>query len=674
MMLKYQKNIPPDIIYSPLVLLYQGTLFSLIAHLIMSGIAVWIMTSIAKDGDIKFWFVGVLLILSYRLIISLLFKQSKHIENEEFWQRLFLLGVFLSGAMWGALSLFFIELDDLTYELVILIIVVGISSNSVSTLNASLFAYPLFVFPAILPFMPVLYKHGGDIHIALFIMLFVFLIMTLTLGRRAYNNTMKLVSLNAENSDLISRLEFRNTSLQNKNEEIFTAWHLETKGKQLLEQMFESTDVLIAYMDKDFNFLRVNKAYAAVEDKLPEDYVGRNYFSEYSDDENLRIFKQVINSGKAVRLSAKATEHRRFGLRYCNWSLQPVLDDEGNVSGLLLSLINVTPEKLAELDAIKKEAYLYAVMETAADGIIITDASGIIESINTMGASIFGYQKFELVGKNLSFLMPVSIGLGHKKIMRDYLLNKSSSRIVGRTLEATGRRHNGEEFPVSVTVSEAEIQGRIVFMGIVRDISKQKRDTDELIRSRNEAENLNEILNEKNKQLEYLSSNDALTGLANRRKYNELIEREWERAKRNKSKLSIIIIDIDHFKAYNDFYGHLSGDECLRRVAQLLAYSLKRATDFIARYGGEEFVCVLPDTDMESTVLVAEEFRKVIEDAGLSHLKSQTADVVTVSLGVASMIPVPGTSIGDLVSRADKALYMAKNNGRNRVCVEDKQE
>ncbi|MDH5359613.1 MAG: diguanylate cyclase, partial [Gammaproteobacteria bacterium] len=594
MMHKLRPNSPTNIISSRLELLYQGTLFALAAHLIMSGIILWIIKTRTEAGDVQLWFMGMLLIMAYRSLIYVLFRQLSRFNNTILWERLFLVGVFLSGVMWGSLSLYFLEYDNLIYELVILIIVIGISSSSVTTLNASPFAYSLFVLPAILPYMPVLYHHGGDIHIALLIVLIVFMFLTLLLGKRAHLHSIQLDCLNTENRDLITRLESLNKSLLNKNEEISTAWYLESKGKQLLEKMFESTDVLVAYMDKDFNFLRVNKSYADSEDKTPEYFVGRNYFSEYPDDENGRRFSQVINSGQAVHLSAKASEHSRFGLRYYNWSLQPVLDDDEQVLGLLLSLTNVTPEKLAELDALKKEAYLHAVMETAADGIITTDESGVIESINTMAAAIFGYHKVELVGKNLSLLMPMSMGVGHETIMHDYLLKRSDSRIVGRTLETTGCRYNGEEFPISVTVSETEIQGRIVFMGIVRDIFRQKRDTDELIRSRNEAENLNEILNEKNKQLEYLSSNDALTGLANRRKYNELIEREWERAKRNQSCLAIIIIDIDHFKAYNDFYGHLSGDECLRRVAQLLSHSLKRATDFIARYGGEEFICVLP--------------------------------------------------------------------------------
>lgn len=607
------------------------------------------------------------LILLYRWLIYFYYIRQAGSVDSELWERLFLFGVFLSGAIWGGLSLLFLEFYDIKYELLILVTVVGIASSSVTTLNASRFAYPIFVLPALLPFASIFYLHGGDIHNTLAVMLGIFIVMTLFLGRRAHSYTIRLLALDVENKDLILRLENWNSSLLEKNEEIETAWDLQTKDKQLLEKMFENTDVLIAYMDKAFRYIRVNKAFADAGNQLPEYFVGKNHFDIYPDEENEGIFDTAITSRKAVNVEAKPYQHPQLGLSYWNWSLQPVLDHDSHVQGLLLSVMDVTRARMAELEALRKERYLHTIMETAADGIITADVSGNIESINSMGAAIFGYQQIELIGKNLSVLMPHAIGQRHEAVMQSYIENKSESQILGRVLETTGCRYNGDEFPISVTVSESEIQGRIVFTGIFRDISKHKKDRDDVIQARNEAEHLNTILQEKNLQLEYLSSNDALTGIANRRKYNELIEREWQRAKRNTSSLSVIIIDIDHFKAYNDFYGHQSGDECLRRVAQILSGALKRATDFIARYGGEEFVCVLPETSLDNAVIVAEGLRTAIESARLEHERSLTQDVITISAGVACMTPGAEQTIGDLVSLADKALYKAKNEGRNRV-------
>lgn len=129
--------------------------------------------------------------------------------------------------------------------------------------------------------------------------------------------------------------------------------------------------------------------------------------------------------------------------------------------------------------------------------------------------------------------------------------------------------------------------------------------------------------------------------------------------------MSIIMIDIDHFKAYNDFYGHGSGDECLKKVAKRLSEIIKRPNDMIARYGGEEFVCLLPATDLEGAKNLADDMRRAIISLSIPHEKSTTADYVTISLGVSSIIPQKDASSEILLKQADKALYMAKKESRN---------
>ena len=133
--------------------------------------------------------------------------------------------------------------------------------------------------------------------------------------------------------------------------------------------------------------------------------------------------------------------------------------------------------------------------------------------------------------------------------------------------------------------------------------------------------------------------------------------------------MSLLLIDIDYFKSYNDHYGHQQGDECLHRVAQVLSAKLMRGTDFIARYGGEEFVCVLPDTGLEHAVRQAEALRLAVESAQLPHEKPTVSNFVTVSVGVGCLVPEQKTLVSELVSQADQALYMAKSQGRNRVCT-----
>ncbi|HFQ88854.1 MAG TPA: PleD family two-component system response regulator [Desulfobulbus sp.] len=174
-------------------------------------------------------------------------------------------------------------------------------------------------------------------------------------------------------------------------------------------------------------------------------------------------------------------------------------------------------------------------------------------------------------------------------------------------------------------------------------------------------------LAEANKVLERLSSLDGLTGVPNRRRFDQLLRKEWQRAIRHGSSISIIMMDIDFFKLFNDTYGHQGGDDCLRQVAGILEKSVQRETDMVARYGGEEFVAILPETGVKGALAVAEDMRANVEARKIPHENSKITDHVTISVGVATTVPERGSQPEDLIAAADQALYQAKNNGRNRV-------
>ena len=164
---------------------------------------------------------------------------------------------------------------------------------------------------------------------------------------------------------------------------------------------------------------------------------------------------------------------------------------------------------------------------------------------------------------------------------------------------------------------------------------------------------------------------DGLTGIANRRHFDVAIEKEMRRAMRTGSPLSLLMIDIDHFKDYNDHYGHQQGDGCLIRVAAELAAMLQRPTDLLARYGGEEFAAILPDTDAAQALRMAEAIRQRAADLRIPHAKTgNDAKHITVSIGIATQHPHQPLEISALIGAADRALYLAKRAGRNRVMVQ----
>ena len=160
---------------------------------------------------------------------------------------------------------------------------------------------------------------------------------------------------------------------------------------------------------------------------------------------------------------------------------------------------------------------------------------------------------------------------------------------------------------------------------------------------------------------------DGLTGVANRRKFDEELELNWRRSLREKSALSVIIIDVDHFKRFNDRYGHQRGDACLQTVATALNGVIRRPYDLLARYGGEEFACVLPDTALLEAVQIAERMQAAVRALKLEHMDSEVEQVVTVSLGVATVVPTVGGTSEAVVAEADRQLYQAKQAGRARV-------
>ncbi len=204
------------------------------------------------------------------------------------------------------------------------------------------------------------------------------------------------------------------------------------------------------------------------------------------------------------------------------------------------------------------------------------------------------------------------------------------------------------------------------------NMTKQLVKRDEALRENhsqleNEVAKRTQELTFANKELQRLSFIDGLTDISNRRYFDEFLEKEWQRAKRNKTSLALIMLDVDFFKEYNDTYGHVVGDECLKNVARVLKDSAQRATDFVARYGGEEFALVLPDTDERGGMFVGETVRANVEKLKIKHEKSLISDRVTVSVGIAVFGATLDMMPTDIIAEADKALYEAKQKGRNRV-------
>lgn len=209
----------------------------------------------------------------------------------------------------------------------------------------------------------------------------------------------------------------------------------------------------------------------------------------------------------------------------------------------------------------------------------------------------------------------------------------------------------------------------IELLARVRSALRFKQEMDSRKAREQELLEVKRQLEEANSILQHLSFIDGLTGIANRRRFDEMLKNEWNRGMRPGLPLALIIFDIDLFKKYNDSLGHQAGDTCLKQVAQALKETLKRPGDLAVRYGGEEFAAILPNTSLEGAANIAETIRTSVENLKILHHASEVSKYVTVSLGVAARIPNPYSSLEVLIEEADRALYQAKKDGRNRLKI-----
>ncbi|AGW15100.1 diguanylate cyclase domain-containing protein [Megalodesulfovibrio gigas] len=307
-----------------------------------------------------------------------------------------------------------------------------------------------------------------------------------------------------------------------------------------------------------------------------------------------------------------------------------------------------------------------SIFEDASDLIFLTTIDGRVVDVNPACLGMLGYTREELLSLT----------------MADLYVDPQQRVHFQRTIEAVGtvrgfevklRRKGGERIEAILAANlRRDAQGRSIgYQGILHDVTATKQaerlreaysqDLERQVQERTQE------LSEANDKLQWLSDHDGLTGIANRRKFDAALHAEWNRALRSASPLTLALVDVDNFKAYNDHMGHLRGDDCLRQVAQTLAARVRQSCDLAARYGGEEFAVLLPGLGAASALAVASKLCASIMELGIPHGKSPTADVVTVSMGVATCFPTQALHPEALVQAADANLYQAKRQGRNRA-------
>jgi len=302
-----------------------------------------------------------------------------------------------------------------------------------------------------------------------------------------------------------------------------------------------------------------------------------------------------------------------------------------------------------EEDVRQKHMKIQQILETAKTGTAFLDMEkGLLIETDQVFQNMLGYTEEELKHKPFSefthpYDTPMNWGL-YQELLEG---KREHYHMEKRYIRKDGQVIWGE---LTVCMIKQDVPS---VMALIRDITDRKQ--------------LEEKLKETREKWKQLSTVDGLTGISNRRSFNQAIEREWARCAWNSSPLSLILLDIDSFKAYNDTYGHLCGDECLKQIAQAIKETVYRPMDGVFRYGGEEFAVLLSETSKSEARKIAEEIRVNIENLNIPHARSTIGKYVTVSAGVATMIPTNDKKIQDIITQSDQALYLSKNNGRNQV-------
>ncbi|PDT87371.1 diguanylate cyclase [Bradyrhizobium sp. Y36] len=297
---------------------------------------------------------------------------------------------------------------------------------------------------------------------------------------------------------------------------------------------------------------------------------------------------------------------------------------------------------------VEKEAHFRLLAEGSSDMVTRIGLDERLRYVSPSSVRVVGWRANQLIGT------PALAGINPEDLPEVQGIvdaMKRGEREEARLIYRNSHRKNGEIWLESTMRVTRKDNGRVDgVVAISRDITEHKK-----LETR----------------LETLAIEDSLTGLANRRRFDERLKEEWARAYRDRSSLALLMIDVDHFKAYNDEYGHPAGDACLRLVAKIIAAETQRAGDLAARYGGEEFAMLLPNTDAAGCALVGERIREAIHEAGLDHSSNLASGCVTVSVGGATCRPAleRTTGVASLVEAADRALYAAKDAGRNRLMM-----
>jgi len=429
-----------------------------------------------------------------------------------------------------------------------------------------------------------------------------------------------------------------------------------------------------SYLEVDLggNFINFNNSFCELLGYSIDELQGRNN-REFVDTANAEkiynIFSRVYETGKPESRASWEYIRKDGTKRYGEASVSLLKDDNGKPIGFRGIGRDVTDLKKAEAALRESEQRFRFLFQSTLECVVILDRELNYIYANQAANEFLGLIDDNIEGKNLREVLASFPKFKDLWIQRLEQFFKTEEPKWAEDRIHIGADISWSESSLAAIRNAAE---EIVAVGIIyRDVSKRKQVEAEREQLITELECAKKNIEDANQKLERLATLDGLTQLSNRRMFDEYLVRQWSIQARQKSSLSVILCDIDYFKRYNDAYGHQAGDECLKQVADKLKDSIKRPTDLAARYGGEEFVLVLPDTNSQGAIHVAQRIKTNIRKLRIPHIQSDIDRYLTLSMGISYVFPNHNQSAELLIKTADDALYEVKAKGRNNYLLKE---
>lgn len=423
----------------------------------------------------------------------------------------------------------------------------------------------------------------------------------------------------------------------------------------------DTVQAIVLALDANGRIAMINRHGARLLGSTPPALIGRDWFESClpqpeGRDTMLPIFRRLMRGDTAgIEYIENRVMAADSSLITVAWHNALMRDAKGHIVGTLSAGEDITERKRNERALKDSERFLRSLID------ILPGMVGYWSADLRNGFANAAY--LEWFGKTPEEMRDIHI----QELMGEALFRKNEPYI---RAALRGERQRFERTLIKADGSTGHTWAHYIpdiDAGEVRGFFVLVSDITELKQAQLQLEKLNAQLREQSEQLRAQVFIDGLTGIANRRRFDEALRIEWRDCRRQGQPLALLMIDIDHFKLYNDHYGHQAGDTCLQAVATLLKQRLCRAHDIAARYGGEEFVCLLPDSDLNGAQAKAEELRLAVAELAIPHAVSPTAPHVTISVGVAVWLPVGDSEPEQLLADSDAALYAAKNSGRDRI-------